>query len=543
VDRSIFAVASGSTWKVTAEQVEDWSHRDCDASTWDKAIGTPEQFADEDQEAQAAAAEISPLLEAALARWCEQHDLPEQARFHWTRLLVFQPQNQEAMQALDLVRVGNQLLTTDQAAAERKAAHEKAVATKHWLTVLQRVRKDLDDASAPKRLDVARATLRKADISSIPAFEALLENRDLGSGAATHFTREYIHAVLANSLEPETTQALVKIALAGPESGRKEAIEQLRLRDFIAYVPQLMGSLKGTLEVSAGIEIEADGSAVCKATYSQQGIYEDQVRIETHRFQLQNAGGSGGRTKQQVQADARERAERLQAEIEAKVASINSLNLAANRPIFVLLRGVTDQVLPDDAAPWWTWWKDYNELMRPPKNPVRTTQYFDAQFLRYNEVRRRREKDCFVAETPVWTSTGLRPIDTIMPGDTVLAQDQETGELAYKVVLGVSMRPPHELLALTAGGETIVGTRGHRFWQRGPGWTMAKNLTVGAPLHTIHGEISVENTAPAEPQPTYNLIVDGFNTYFVGRAGLLVHDNGIPTPTAVTTPGLRASSR
>ena len=37
--------------------------------------------------------------------------------------------------------------------------------------------------------------------------------------------------------------------------------------------------------------------------------------------------------------------------------------------------------------------------------------------------------------------TGRRPIEGIKVGDCVLAQDVESGELAYKPVLGVTIRP------------------------------------------------------------------------------------------------------
>jgi hypothetical protein len=36
----------------------------------------------------------------------------------------------------------------------------------------------------------------------------------------------------------------------------------------------------------------------------------------------------------------------------------------------------------------------------------------------------------------------------------------------------------------------------------------------------------------------YNLVVDDFHTYFVGRLGLLVHDNNFRRPTTAVLPGL-----
>jgi len=38
----------------------------------------------------------------------------------------------------------------------------------------------------------------------------------------------------------------------------------------------------------------------------------------------------------------------------------------------------------------------------------------------------------------------------------------------------------------------------------------------------------------------FNLVVADFDTYFVGEAGILVHDNMYRTPAQVATPGLLA---
>jgi hypothetical protein len=39
-------------------------------------------------------------------------------------------------------------------------------------------------------------------------------------------------------------------------------------------------------------------------------------------------------------------------------------------------------------------------------------------------------------------------------------------------------------------------------------------------------------------EPTYNLIVADFHTYFVGKAKILSHDNTIREPTVALVPGL-----
>jgi hypothetical protein len=120
----------------------------------------------------------------------------------------------------------------------------------------------------------------------------------------------------------------------------------------------------------------------------------------------------------------------------------------------------------------------------------------------------------------------------------VLAQDVDTGELAYKPVTGRTVRPPSEILKLKIGEEDVFTTRGHPFWVSGVGWRMAKELGDGAILYAVTGSArlqAVESTGEAE---AYNLVVVDFNTYFVGESGILVHDNTPREPTRAIVPGL-----
>ena len=149
-------------------------------------------------------------------------------------------------------------------------------------------------------------------------------------------------------------------------------------------------------------------------------------------------------------------------------------------------------------------------------------------------------KECFARGTPVWTKTGQRPIELLELGELVLAQNVNTGELAYKPVIGRTVRPPTEILKLQVIGEEIRTTRGHLFWVAGTGWRMAKELEDGAPLRGVAGSIRMNAVESSGQEQAYNLVVADFNTYFVGETGLLVHDNTPRTPTRATVPGLAA---
>ncbi len=184
---------------------------------------------------------------------------------------------------------------------------------------------------------------------------------------------------------------------------------------------------------------------------------------------------------------------------------------------------------------WWTWWFDENETYQPPQRPVSqlTRDYVP------NPVNVHiRSISCFPAGTPIETSTGPLAIEQVRPGDCVLAQDAETGELAYKPVIATTVRPPSPLIEITAGDETIRATRGHPFWVSGIGWRMAKELKAGQQLHTTSGSVAIETAEPNGEAECHNLIVADFNSYFVGKNRFLVHDNNLRQVTTATVPGL-----
>jgi intein/homing endonuclease len=146
---------------------------------------------------------------------------------------------------------------------------------------------------------------------------------------------------------------------------------------------------------------------------------------------------------------------------------------------------------------------------------------------------------CFVAGTPVWTQTGPIQIEKIKPGDCVVSQNIETGELALKPVSATTTRPLSSLINIQVGENIIRATRGHPFWVSGAGWKMAKELKVGDLLHTIRGAVLIDNVEEKDEEVCYNLVADDFDTYFVGKDKILVHDNELRTPTENIVPGLK----
>ena len=146
----------------------------------------------------------------------------------------------------------------------------------------------------------------------------------------------------------------------------------------------------------------------------------------------------------------------------------------------------------------------------------------------------------FAPATKVWALGGRKAIGQIKVGDCVLAQDVETGELAYRPVLGVPIRAPGPRVIISLYREPIIAAPCHPFWSPGDGWRMAKELTPHNRVHTLSGGLRLDRVEKLSgPDVTVSLVVADFNTYFVGDEGILVHDNTPRQPTEAVVPGLK----
>ncbi len=174
--------------------------------------------------------------------------------------------------------------------------------------------------------------------------------------------------------------------------------------------------------------------------------------------------------------------------------------------------GTADEAaaIPDSAnvqltvpAPeyWWNWWADYTGTYLPDK-PVSSTTIGDGTYtnrsqystLYRNPLTARSTglsagggMECFAAGTPVATLTGPLAIEKLQIGDRVLAQDADTGELAYKLVMAMTVRPPVETVLVTTTRGDVQATRGHPFWIVGKGWRMASEVQIGDRVHSLAG--------------------------------------------------------
>ncbi|WP_226671325.1 polymorphic toxin-type HINT domain-containing protein [Metabacillus litoralis] len=139
--------------------------------------------------------------------------------------------------------------------------------------------------------------------------------------------------------------------------------------------------------------------------------------------------------------------------------------------------------------------------------------------------------NCFSAGTKVLTDTGQKSIEEIDIGDQVLSKNDETGETAYKEVIGLFQKDTDEIYSLQIGNEKMKVTAEHPFWLDEKGWTQVEELKIGDLLVTSDGQkLPIENITKEKTEETvYNFEVEGFRSYFVTNLGIWVHNCNIGT--------------
>ena len=147
----------------------------------------------------------------------------------------------------------------------------------------------------------------------------------------------------------------------------------------------------------------------------------------------------------------------------------------------------------------------------------------------------------FVAGTLVRTKDALKPIDDICIGEWVLSYPDDQippkrfrtdAEYIYRRVTQTFV---HEDIAVcnveimqfaSNSLEVITVTPNHPFFVKREGWVPASQLNFTCPLEAHNfGNLAVGCAELiAERARVYNLEVEGFNTYYVGKLGAWVHD-------------------
>jgi len=552
------------TWDATYAPAQWHSGRLWSADRWlsvaeaEKAACTNEKLAEYRALQQRAGSD--PRRMQQLARWCRKAGWDDVAGVHYAHLLLnpaaTADMQKEARQHLGVSIVDGRYLTQAEIQQEAEQTARLQTALRTWSGRLSQWQVRIDNPRHQQHKSALEELRQVDDPNIIPVLESF-------SAQGSELFQAEILSLLARFSQPEATEALARIAiLSKSENLRGRAITALKPRPKHDYYPLLLAGLvapvKSRFQITRAPNgtIEYDHRFLRESPLQNYAYRNNEVAVGTVATVFNNARDlrkpenhasltlyafAGIVPAPTLEGEMLLLEKMLRASAaEQSVAAANSQAKVNNQPVFLVLEQTSPVQLPQDPVKWWSWWKEYNEYHYPtPTQPLYTfhRQSYVSLLSVYNPTIY--GMSCFVAGTKVRAETGLVNIETIRPGDRVLSQDVETGELAYRTVLAKTVRPPSPVLRLQIGPETIATTKGHPFWVASKGWVMAKELAVGDQLHTALDAVLLENVAPAaKPKEAHNLVVDGTHTYFVGEQGILVHDNLYWTPTTALLPGL-----
>lgn len=519
--------------------------------------------------------------EFRLAGWCRTQGLHDAERVHLHHV-VRNPREatedrSKAMQRLGLKVYQGRLRTQKQVAFIEQRLEDERRQEAKWRPIIQGWLEGINAGTGRKQRYALSELRQLKDPGAIRTLEKMMAFR----GEA--FAKEFV-SILNTMVDVRSTEALVRQSVDSPwDSVRSSARTALKERPLHDYTPRLLDELNSPVESRFRVGIDPDGMV----RRSHQFYREDQN--EKHLTTITNARGperinravaveqlSGGvafaprpgvgsttprrrargadYTEQELaqwaahferqkriafarQVIAQQEAVRA-LQVQAELSVRNEQVRQRNERVFAALKETTGETTtPSSTVAWWDWWDEYNDRYREQK-PIRTHVASRSDPLQVSYV----PVDCFPEGTIVHTEVGTRPIETIRAGDRVLSQNIDTGELAYKIVVRRTVRPPGEILNVRfVDGEVVQTTKGHPFWVNNVGWRMAKRLAAKQSVYSVLGEGEVSSVeSHDEPLPAINLVVDDFGTFFVGERGRLVHGTPHRQPTTALVPGVRA---
>lgn len=138
------------------------------------------------------------------------------------------------------------------------------------------------------------------------------------------------------------------------------------------------------------------------------------------------------------------------------------------------------------------------------------------------------ESGCFVGDIAVAMADGsCLPISMLAIGSCVKSRDEFTGDALTGEVTAVHVHDVSETFSLQlVGGEHVETTAVHRFATASGEFLSAKRLSPATMLATLSGTALriAGSTRGTCPKTVYNITVKPGHTFFVGQAGLWVHN-------------------
>jgi filamentous hemagglutinin len=139
--------------------------------------------------------------------------------------------------------------------------------------------------------------------------------------------------------------------------------------------------------------------------------------------------------------------------------------------------------------------------------------------------------NCFVAGTLIETNEGLKPIESFTGGELIWSRSDNDFSYGYQPVVATKVthnQPIYEIIVENEVGirETFHTTEEHPFWVKDIGWQKSSILKQGnILLDRNNNDLKVVSQALlAKLDTVYNIEVDHYHTYHIGRLGVWVHN-------------------
>ncbi len=529
-----------------------------------------------------------------LALWCEQNGLKDQAIAQYHAVLRRDPTREAAWKRLGFKKVGGRWVTEVQVAAEKAEAKAQKQADRHWKPLLTRWRGWLRGKDKARKQEAETALAGVIDPRAVPEIWSVLvaggddaiqseaaevlaqidtpggsralamlavRGRSAGArraaaeilrrrdprdflGLLVGMIRDTLKYKVRPSKQPNSVGELV---IETPRYNVERdyrldwdnyiELSQMPPRLFAPSVPfdpfgarnlifasgalgmgtgiggslafhpgNAQANLPPQLAAVAGGQTPINNVMMSAAT---QAARED-ILIAERMMASREAIGFG---QQQLQNDVRA--------VEAYNADVQTIN----DRVLPILTDLTGRDLGPSGEAWRAWWTDQRGYAYSTQDPRTKPTYTEIIRNPYGITH-----SCFGAGSMVHTLNGPQAIESIQVGDEVLSQDTRNGKLAYTPVLIAFHNKPAATLRITFGDEPIVVTGIHRFWKVGLGWIMARELKPGDTIRVLGGTARVASVEAAPVQPVFNLEVAQGQSFFVGKLGVLVHDNSLVEP-------------
>ena len=519
-----------------------------------------------------------------LALWCEQNGLTPEAEAHLVAVTRLDPGRDAAWKRLGLKKVAGRWVNDLTLAAERKEGELQKAADRTWGKKLADIASDLgkpsrraeaevrlgqiDDPRAIPSLfrtfgrgphaDESRLLQILSQIDAPAASRGLAHLAVHGANSETRRAatevlrhrdpREFLLQIVAQFRKPIRYQ-VVPAGANGTSTPGLIAIDKGNVIQVQIYTQDYTGLFPANVQRAFPADVPIGGPPLlyaqnwANAATSGQGTVltqQDVARIASNPSAIPGviaaaAASPQSQANQQLltnmfwasyevsrvidnslMRDAAQRNE--QANVIASIDTWNNSVTSTNANTRDALTNLSGLSLGEDTEAWRSWAADRMGYTYEPTTQQSQPVEVELVPLHYS---------CFAADTPVQTADGPRPIQTLHVGDQVLTQDARAGRLAFEPIVAVAHNRPNETLRIEFGGDTIVATPIHRFWKAGYGWVMARDLKPGDAIRRIGGIATVKTISPDATQPVFNLEVARGKSFFVGKSGVLVHDNSM----------------